>query len=162
MLYLFICSTFAWHNEMCLSYFDSEISLPLSLALHVSLVLKIAVPAKQGKVPLCRTVLPRLFKAGSSVWRWELLARGFNMTRAGASAEGLTATDRLWSTLPSGNLILWRLVLHNSLNASRDWKSVLGHSDVYMPRLSSLTEPVVESLGFCRHEHTCSTWERTG
>ncbi len=158
MLYLFISSAFAWHNEICLSYFGSEISLPLSLALHVPLVLKIAVPAKQGKVPLCRTVLLRLFKAGSSVWQWELL----NMTRAGASAEGLTATDRLLSTLPSGNWILWRLVLHNTLKASSDWKSVLGHSDVYMPRLSSLTEPVVESLGFCRHEHTCSTWERTG
>lgn len=67
VLYVFISSTFAWHNEICLSYFGSEISLPLSLALHVPLVLKIAVLAKQGKVPLCRTVLLRLFKAGSSV-----------------------------------------------------------------------------------------------
>lgn len=32
---------------MCLSHFGSEISLPLSLALHVCLVLKIAVLAKE-------------------------------------------------------------------------------------------------------------------
>lgn len=42
VLYLFIFSTFAWHNEMRLSYFGSGISLPQLLALHVPLVLKIA------------------------------------------------------------------------------------------------------------------------
>lgn len=48
VLYLLICSAFAWHNELCLPYFSSEISLPLSLAMHMPLVLKIA-HSSQGK-----------------------------------------------------------------------------------------------------------------
>jgi len=48
VLYLLICSTFAWHNEMCMSYFGSGISLPRLLALHVPLALKIA-RSSQGK-----------------------------------------------------------------------------------------------------------------
>lgn len=46
VLYLLICSTFAWHNEIRLSYFGSGISLPQLLALRVPLKI---VRSSQGK-----------------------------------------------------------------------------------------------------------------